>query len=560
MPITNESLYQSLKELETIPKKALNAAYKESEDNKVPLSHLLLEADLVTDENLGRLIANELGFDFADFDHITVSKDALNIIPHIVAKKQKAICFEQDKNGVKIATSNPEDREFIDLVAKKTGTDVKVYYATERSIKEALSLYKESLDKAFKGLLESGEEETLKGKALEQIPVAKIVDTLIKYAYDSKASDIHIEPNDEDVTLIRFRIDGALHDALRVPSNLHDQIVTRIKVVSRLRTDEHLSAQDGKMQLKLEDEDLDIRVSIVPVVEGEKVVMRLLSSKSRQFSLQDLGMSDEDLEKVVKAYKSPNGMVLSTGPTGSGKTTTIYSVLKKVNTKDVNISTIEDPVEYDIQRVNQIQVNKETNLTFADGLRSILRQDPDIIFVGEVRDRETAGIAINSAMTGHLVLSTLHTNDAATTLPRFIDMEIEPFLVASTINVIIAQRLVRKVCENCRVSKSLSMEEVTQDISRGVIEKYFGQEKKLTVYEGKGCEVCHHTGYDGRTGIFEVLKISPEIRKLITHRESSDIIKEKAIEEGMTTMFEDGIRKVANGITTLAEIRRVTSE
>ena len=390
-----------------------------------------------------------------------------------------------------------------------------------------------------------------------EVPVSKIVDTLVQYAYQNKASDIHIEPKDNAST-IRFRIDGVLHEVLSIPLELHEKITSRIKVMSKLRTDEHMSAQDGKLNVALQMENLDIRVSIVPIVKGEKIVLRLLSSNSRQFSLQDLGMDEEDLQKVQKAYKRPNGMVLATGPTGSGKTTTIYSILKIINSKEVNIATIEDPVEYDIEGINQIQVNPKTNLTFSSGLRAILRQDPDVIFVGEIRDQDTAGIAVNSAMTGHLVLSTLHTNDAVTTLPRLTDMGIEPFLVASTVNVIIAQRLVRKICSDCRVSEEIKREQLIDMISEEKIKKYFGENAQIRVYEGKGCEYCHNSGYVGRVGIFEVLEITDELKKLIAQKSSSGELKSVAITLGMETMFENGLRKVAQGLTTLEELYRVT--
>ena len=347
---------------------------------------------------------------------------------------------------------------------------------------------------------------------------------------------------------------------MRLPIALHNQVVTRIKVAAKLRTDEHLSAQDGKMQVELSTEELDIRVSIVPVIYGEKVVTRLLSSRSRQFGLTDLGMSEGDLAKVRKGFLKPYGMVLSTGPTGSGKTTSIYSILKILNTKEVNIATIEDPVEYDIEGVNQIQVNPKTNLTFSSGLRAILRQDPNIIFVGEIRDEETADIAVNSAMTGHLVLSTLHTKDAGSSLPRLMDMGIEHFLVASTINVIIGQRLVRRICLKCRVSIDVPVASISENLPRDLVFKYFKGKKSIRIYKGKGCPVCHSTGHTGRIGIFEVLVLTSEIRELIMAKADADRIKQQAIKDGMMTMLEDGIRKVQKGVTTIEEILRATKE
>ena len=397
------------------------------------------------------------------------------------------------------------------------------------------------------------------GKGQSEAPIAKIVDTLIEYAYRSNASDIHIEPEEEH-SLVRFRIDGILHDELKLPKELHDQVITRIKVLSSLRTDEHLSAQDGKLQMKLKEEDLDVRVSLVPIVGGEKAVLRLLTSHYRQFGLSDLGMNTLAFNRVKSAIQKPYGMILSTGPTGSGKTTSIYAILKILNVREKNIATIEDPVEYEIEGINQIQVNPKTNLTFAEGLRSILRQDPDIIYVGEIRDEETASIAINSAMTGHLVVSTLHTNDSATALPRLIDMKIEPFLVASTVNVIIAQRLVRKICDRCKFSYQQTAVELKKQTSEALIKKYLGIEGEIRLYKGKGCDVCHLTGYVGRVGIFEVLEVSEAIKDLIVAKADSDTVTKKAVEEGMLTMLEDGLQKVQLGVTTIEEVLRATSE
>ena len=447
----------------------------------------------------------------------------------------------------------------INFLKKKTGHEVSVNYATPLDIERAIALYNKDLRQSFDELLKEKVASAAKGGAGIEAPIREIVDLLIKYAYENRASDMHVEP-EKTKSVIRFRIDGVLHDVLELPRDLHDQVVSRIKVASRLKTDEHFSAQDGKMQEKLPDEDLDIRVSVVPITNGEKAVLRLLSSRSRQFALSDLGISTRDMAKVRDGFSKPYGMVLATGPTGSGKTTTIYSILKILNTRSVNIATIEDPVEYEISGVNQIQVNPKTNLTFAAGLRSILRQDPNIIFVGEIRDSETAGIAVNSATTGHLVLSTLHTNDAATTLPRLLDMEIEPYLVASTVNVIIGQRLVRKICEKCRFSSEIDLVELEKHISKEVIKRVFGSQSRSSIYSGKGCPVCHKSGYVGRVGIFEVLVITNEIRDLIVAKADSDAIRTKAMELWMVSMLEDWLEKVQQGLTTLEEILRATKE
>lgn len=552
----NTAVYNALAELAVIDQAQLKEAYNEAIASKKPIGDILLEKDLILDENLGKIIATTLKIPFVSLSKVAIPDDLLLAVPEIVAKKAKVIAFEKGRDGIKLAMSNPQDRQIIEFISKKTGEKIIPCYASERDIDNTLRLYQKEMQHTFNDILEEQVQQA-GGSQTKDAPVAKIVDLLIEYAYSNKASDIHIEPTDKN-SLVRFRIDGVLHDVLTLPKKLHDQVITRIKVLSRLRTDEHLSAQDGKMRVNLDAEKLDIRVSIAPIVEGEKTVLRLLSSHSRQFSLNELGISPNDVAKIKKAYAKPYGVILATGPTGSGKTTTIYAILKIINTRDKNIATIEDPVEYDIEGINQIQVNPKTNLTFADGLKSILRQDPDIIFVGEVRDKETAGIATNAAMTGHLVLSTLHTNDASTTLPRLIDMDIEPFLVASTVNVIIAQRLVRKICVKCRFSKIIPFEKLALTIPADLIARHFATQKDVRIYEGKGCSTCHNTGYRERVGIFEVLEISTKLRQLIEGKASAETIRNQAINEGMTTMIEDGLDKVRVGITTIEEVLKAT--
>jgi len=560
MEISNQKVKLLIQDLDLIPQARLEEIFNEAEKHNRPLANLLVEKDLISDDQIGQVISDYLGYDFVDLDNTPISEEVLNIIPEVMAKKQKVVTFARDKDGIKLAMVNPGNLEIIHLIEKKTGQTVMPYYTTIDNVNSALVKYQKEIQKEFAMIIQENISEAKKGAKAEDLPIIKIVDTLIEYAYQNKASDIHIEPS-EDRTLVRFRIDGMLHDIIELPRPVHDLVVTRVKILSKLRTDEHQSAQDGKLQLELEDEKLDVRVSIIPIVDGEKIVMRLLSAKSRQFSLEDLGMSSSDLVRVKKEYAKPYGMLLVTGPTGSGKTTTLYAIIKILNRREVNISTIEDPVEYDIDNINQIQVNPKTNLTFASGLRSILRQDPDIIMVGEIRDEETAGIAINSAMTGHLVLSTLHTNDAPTALPRFMEMGIEPFLIASTVNIIIAQRLVRKNCTQCVVSQSVSLDELRKKFSAGLVDKLFSQEEKtIRLYHGKGCPVCGQTGYHGRVGVFEVLDITEPVRELIMKRADADQIRTQAIKDGMTTMIEDGVKKALAGLTTLEEVFRATRE
>lgn len=556
----NQALYRALQELQIINEDQLDQALAISENKNLPLDQIILEKDLIADENLGKVVASLLGLPFVNLGHLSIDEEILKIIPEVVAKKQKIITFQKDQQGLHLAMANPQDLQMVEFIKKKLGLPVIVYLATQRDIQNALALYRKDLARAFEQIIAENVQQvkTAQGKATEP-PIIKIVDTVISYAYQNRASDIHLEPQEES-SLIRFRIDGVLYDILKLTPDFHPLIVTRIKVLAKLRTDEHQTAQDGKMQFKTEDENLDIRVSIVPISRGEKIVMRLLSERSRRFSLINLGFPESDLAKVKKAYQKPYGMILATGPTGCGKTTTMYAILKILNRRDVNIVTIEDPIEFDIQGINQIQVNPKTGLTFAKGLRSIVRQDPDIILVGEIRDKETAGIAINSAMTGHLVLSTLHTNDAATAIPRLLNMEIEPFLIASSVNVIIAQRLVRKICLKCRVSVDLKTTDLEKHFGDSLIKKHFGDQANLRIYRGKGCSLCHQTGYAGRVGIFEVLPVGDEIKQAIVDKNDAATIKEIAVRSGITLMAEDGLEKVKQGIITMEEVIRVTKE
>lgn len=553
MVIPDEQLKKLLVEIKILDEKGITSLQEFADNSHVTFEEALLEKNIISDENLGIVIANSLKIPFVSLAKISIPEEVFHIVPEKTARKQKVIAFARDASGIKIAMANPTNTDIIDLLTKKTRATIIPHFATERDINNTFYIFKKDLQKAFDDLM-----KTTGGiENIVDAPVAKIVDLLIDYAYLDKVSDIHIEPQEKNA-LVRFRIDGILHDVLYYPKNLHDRIVTRIKVASRLRTDEHLSAQDGKMRMKMDTEYLDLRISIIPIVDGEKIVMRLLSSDTKRISLIDLGMNETDLAKVSNAFNRSFGMILSTGPTGSGKSTSIYSILKILNTREKNITTIEDPVEYRIKGVNQIQVNTKTNLTFAAGLRSILRQDPNVVFVGEIRDSETAGIAVNAALTGHLVLSTLHTNDAATALPRLTDMKVEPFLVASTVNIIIAQRLIRKICEMCKTSLDISQADLAKNISMDMIKKHFGTKKDIRVYRGAGCKVCHSTGYSGRVGLFEVLEVSKKVKELIAEKADSDVIAAQAIKEGMTTMLDDGLQKVVKGVTTLEEVFRVT--
>jgi len=559
MLIDSQKLYKYLQELSLVDKRSLDDAFALSQTKKIPLSKILLEKDIVSDKNLGKIVADLLNLPFVNLTSISISQEILRIIPEVVAKKQKIIAFKKDRQGLHLAMVNPGNLEIIEFIKKKAGIPVIPNYATEQDLTNALNLYRKGIQADFDEIIKKSIEKAIKGKEIEA-PIVQIVDTIIAYAYQNKASDIHIEPL-ENEALFRFRIDGVLHDIISLSSEIHPRVVTRIKVLSKLRTDEHQAAQDGKMRFKTEKENLDIRVSIVPITNGEKVVMRLLSEASRQFSFSSLGFSETDLAQITKAYKEPHGMILTTGPSGCGKTTTLYAILKILNKRDVNITTIEDPIEYDIQGVNQIQVNLKSGLTFDNGLRSIVRQDPNIILVGEIRDEKTAHMAINAAMTGHLVLSSLHANNACTAIPRFLEMNVQPFLAASSVNVIIAQRLVRTICSKCRVSSEINANDLKKYLDEKVIAKHFGiNNPKVRVYQGKGCPVCHETGYAGRIGIFEVLLMKDNIRQAIIDRKDVAAIQEVAIKNNLTTMVDDGLKKIKQGITTLEEVLREIKE
>lgn len=557
--LTNERIYEAVKELNIIDAKILEKSLQESAETNTPFDEVLYKNDLIDDVALGKIIGDTLGVPYINLSAVSIAPNLVYLLPEEYARRHKMIAFELTDTDIKVAMVNPSPSSLVrTFVEQKSGKKMDVYYTTERDFEKSLKVYKQNLQQSYDELLK--EQVNIIGQGgISEAPIERIVDILIEYAYDNNASDIHLEPEKEHA-IIRFRVDGILQEVMRLPLDLYLQVVSRIKFLSKLRTDEHLSAQDGKIQMTVESEELDIRVSIVPIVHGEKCVLRLLSDRYRQFGLSDLGMSAEDLHKVEEAFKKPYGMILSTGPTGSGKTTSMYAILKILNTPERNIATIEDPVEYEIEGLNQIQVNSKTNLTFADGLRSILRQDPNVIYVGEIRDDETADIAINAAMTGHLVLSTLHTNDAATALPRLLDMNIEPFLVASTVNVVIAQRLVRKICEKCKTLTEIKRSELEKYFDKKSVTKYFKTAKQLRCYVGKGCAVCKGTGYAGRLGIFEVLMMSEKIKELIVAKEDSQKIMDLAIKEGMTTMANDGLLKIQEGLTTVDEVLRAIRE
>ena len=562
MDISNKKLEKILIGQKVINRIDFRSAQKEAKNKNKRLEDVLIKRELVTDEQIGKAVAKEFDYNFVDLSKERVEDDVLNLIPALMRESKEIIAFGKNGEGIKLAMTNPDDLKTRHLIEKHVGRKTIPYFITKLNFQNTLDRCKDTLREAFGNLVRL-KDKTVAIEQKDEFTV-KIVDLLMQYGYKNKASDIHIEPYSNKV-VVRFRIDGMMHNVLEISKTLLGPILMRIKILCKMRTDEQRAAQDGKFRFKTKNETIDVRVSIVPVTEGENTVMRLLSAKSREFGLKSLGFSGENLKRIERAIEEPHGMILATGPTGSGKTTTLYEILKILNKSEVHISTIEDPVEYDIESISQINVNPKTNLTFAKGLRAIVRQDPDIIMVGEIRDEETANIAVTSALTGHLVLSTLHTNDAATCLPRFVNMGIEPFLLASTINIVIGQRLARRICDKCKISYKIT------DIEKKIIEnephiksilkslKYNGL-GKIILYKGTGCKFCANTGFSGRISISEVLEVDDEIKDLMIKRSSSSRITEVACKNGMTVMLEDGIKKVLEGITTLHELMRVSKE
>jgi len=564
--ISDEELAKVLLEKELITDSQAEETKVEAKSKGISAYYLFLEKQFVRDEQIAKVLADYYKVPAAPLGKVSIKDEVLSILPELVASSKLAVVFALDSNGIKVAMSDPKDIEMVELIRKKTGNDVSVYYATPREIDNTLRIYQKDIKGAIQKLIDKAASESKRLGKPPEVPIIKIVDMLLSYGIQNRSSDVHIEPK-EEASLVRFRIDGILHDVAVLPHDIHEEVVTRIKVLSGLRTDEHFAAQDGKLSFrtgidlpKERQERVDVRVSIIPTTHGEKVVMRLLSARVRQYSLEDMGFAPEDLVKIKAAYEKPYGMIIASGPTGSGKTTSMYAVLKILNKRDVNITTIEDPVEYEMEGVNQIQINLKTGLTFANGLRSIVRQDPDIILVGEIRDSETANIAVNSAMTGHLVLSTMHANDAATTLIRLLDMGVEPFLVSSSVNVVIAQRLLRILCRECRKEGQVAVTELRKHFPPDLVEKHFGKGPKTKIWAAQGCPVCQHTGYTDRIGIHEVLLVDDDIRQAIVDHKDAETIQKMAVSKGMTTMIDDGLREVAKGVTSLEEVLRVVKE
>lgn len=581
--IEPQQLKAFLLDSELVSKTDIETAESEAEKSGQRLGDVLISKGIIKEDDFLRLQAYILGVPFINLEKEKIDPDILRIIPEPIARRHNIIAFKKTDKDLEVAMLDPDDFGTIDFIKKQSNLRILPRLTNTASVKQALQQYQKSLEAEFGEIIkekttqfttssektEDKEEDQDLKKIAEDLPIVKIVDTLLRHAILQKASDIHIEPLEKEV-IVRYRIDGILREAMVLPKTVAAGIVARIKVLSNLKLDEHRLPQDGRFKAESEEYKVSFRVSILPITEGEKVVIRLLPEGTKGFTLEKLGFHGKGLEILHANIQDPTGMILATGPTGSGKTTTLYTIMDILNTPDVNISTIEDPVEYRMPRINQSQVKPDIGYTFANGLRSLLRQDPDIIMVGEIRDTETASLAINAALTGHLVFSTLHTNSAAGALPRLLDMRIEPFLITSTVNVIIAQRLVRTLCKE-KTSYTLSKDNLAaleKEVDLDRIHAFLEEEhiikkgtawKDIPFYKPKESSECAD-GYRGRIGIHEVLEMSAAIKQLIMQHATSDQIELQAKSEGMMTMLEDGIMKAVQGVTTIEELLRVTRE
>lgn len=528
---------------------------------------ILLQMDWVNAEDIMEAKAKLMGVSYIRPDLQPLSPEILAYIPEDVAKRFTIVPISREGDTLLVAMVDPMDIQTTEFIEKKSGLSVRPYLATAEAINRAIvDQYNRGLSKEVaEALKEAGtavsktQVQTIEATAvLGEAPVARIVSTLLEYGIKIKASDIHIEPL-ENETRIRYRIDGILQEKLILPKKIHDAIISRIKILGNMKIDEKRIPQDARFNFRIAQEDIDLRLSTLPTAFGEKIVMRLLKKTGGVPTLPELGLRGKALSNLQDSILRPHGIILITGPTGSGKTTTLYSILSRLNSTAVNIVTLEDPIEYQIAGVNQVQVNPQAGLTFASGLRSFLRQDPNIIMVGEVRDAETADLAIQASLTGHLVFSTLHTNSSSGALPRLLDMHAEPYLIASTVTCVVGQRVVRKICDSCKTPQKVS-EQVLSQLKEELGTLYDFTKNKINLFVGKGCPECTNTGYQGRVGIFEVLLTTDKISRLILIRETAQTIENTAISEAMITMKQDGFLKVIEGVTTIEEVLRVAQE
>ena len=571
-------LLQAIEKKGKISPEQLAEIKKQSSASGISVDNILLDKKLVDPEELAQIKAEILNFPYKSLIGVKINNSNLDIIPFEVANNYKIICFEKKGEVINIGILDPDNLkafEAVDFLAKESNVKAKYHLISEQSFDSAIKQYrtlKEEISTALKHKAEEEDRGVRKGKVefeemFKSAPIAKIVSVIMRHAVEGRASDIHIEPLPKE-TRVRYRIDGILHTSLILPKNIHGALIARIKVMANLKLDETRVPQDGRIREKVNDKEIDFRISILPLVDTEKVVMRILDVTRGAPKLEELGFMGKALEVMKENIKSPDGIFLVTGPTGSGKSTTIFSILDILNIEGVNISTLEDPVEYFIKGANQAQIRPEVGFTFATGLRSLLRQDPDIIMVGEIRDNETAELAVHAGLTGHFVLSTLHTNDALGAIPRLMDMKVEPFLLSSTLRIVAAQRLARKICEYCKKEAKIpentmakvkkTIDKIPPDVIKELVDGY--NPGKLVFYIGEGCSRCANTGYSGRVAISEVLHINSKIKEIINEKSSSLTEEEVKKNQPFTTIVEDGVIKALKGLTSLEEVMRVIED
>jgi type IV pilus assembly protein PilB len=578
----------------------LTALQAQVATEKKPLQDLAIKNNLISEKDLTQLYAAEIDVPFVELNAREIKHELLKQLPERIARQYNAVVFDVDEQGIKqVAMEDPDDIQALNFLQKQLGTNLKIHITTSSLLRSALDQYRGNISSELTKVIvpedeaDESEEEIDASDLAEDSPVAQTVNILIEYGVKAGASDVHIEPREEFV-VVRYRIDGLLREANKLPRKMLGPLVSRIKILSNLKIDEHRAPQDGRFKVEINGLRYALRVSTLPILDGEKVVMRILNESTKPADFTELGFWGDALRDLQRAIIQPHGMVLVTGPTGSGKSTTLFSVLSSLNTPNVNISTVEDPVEYHVVGANQVQVNAVAGMTFSNGLRALLRQDPNIIMIGEIRDGETADLAVQAALTGHLVFSTLHTNNAATCLPRLLEMGVEPFLIASTVRVVVAQRLVRRLCVDCRqafapdVTTLQQLDKSFQLSANGGLARI--HELEIAALQGgigasstktadtdqlsttvdtvtrlwkaheEGCESCNHTGYKGRIGIYEVLNNSSGIQKMIVSNSTSEAIETEAITEKMLTIQLDGLIKAVRGQTTIEEVLRVTSQ
>ncbi len=568
--IPDDKLKEILAKDGAVSEKDFDSVSKDAKRMGQSVADVLVSRNFIKSGYYNGLLARYFGVELANLTTQPINEAILRLLSEDLARQKRIVAFAKESDGtLDVAMADPTDLATLEFLASRLGTKVRPYLATDEDLKKGFAVYGRKSADDFRKIIEENIQATLRAEvvgkvekeAAQELPVVSIVDNIVSYAIASRASDIHIEIL-EDGVLVRYRIDGILHEITKMPKEVHTSIVARLKLLSGLRLDEHSKPQDGRFRYQAGGDLIDIRVSVIPAFYGEKVEMRLLSSTTRALSFEELGMLPDTMKTIQENIAKTYGIVLVTGPTGSGKSTTLYSMLSILNKPEVNISTIEDPVEYDMKYINQMQVNEQAGITFPNGLRALLRQDPNIIMVGEIRDAETAEIAVQAALTGHLVLSTLHTNDAASAIPRLFDLKVEPFLSAAVLNALLAQRLVRKICPDCIQSYPVTPDIIkvvqSQMKALGIDEEY---KPPRALFRGKGCVTCGNIGYKGRIAIFEAFTVDADFRNAIVDPKFNlDALKKILRQKGFISMFEDGLRKVAKGMTTIEEVLRVIRE